>query len=147
LRAVPTAAGAEAAAAARALLEAPALREIAAPAPAAVPADFHPYHSIPRSWRERGADLRLEGILPPGAPVPGRSNPTGTVVTWTADRVYPAAPVTGMAIVDVDGGGRFFGQVCAGEEVEIGSRIRLVPRRLHSGGDVVQYFWKVSPCR
>jgi uncharacterized OB-fold protein len=37
--------------------------------------------------------------------------------------------------------------VAAGEEVEIGREVRLVPRRLHSGGGLVQYFWKVSPCR
>ena len=29
----------------------------------------------------------------------------------------------------------------------IGDRVELVPRRLHEGGDVIQYFWKVKPCR
>jgi hypothetical protein len=110
-------------------------------------ADFTPYASVPRSWRERGVDLRLEGILPPTAPVPGRQLPTGTVVTFTEDHVYPGGSPTGMAAVDLEGGGRFFGQVVAGDKVAVADPVRLVPRRLHDGGGVVQYFWKVEPCR
>lgn len=123
--------------------------EVPRPLAAIHPDDFQPYSSNPRSWRERGVDLRLEGLIgddPSGLP-PGRRLVEGVVVTWTSDRVYPAAKATDMAIVDVDGGGRFFGQVIAGGSVEIGERVRLVPRRLHEGGDVVQYFWKVAPCQ
>ena len=113
------------------------------------PEDFAPFNSPPRAWRERDVDLRLAGIANrgDGEPVPGRRAPTGTVITWVRDHVYPAAPVTDMAVVQLDDGGRHFGQVAAGEEVGIGDRVQLVPRRLHEGGDVVQYFWKVAPCR
>ncbi|MCW3003731.1 MAG: hydroxymethylglutaryl-CoA synthase [Conexibacter sp.] len=110
-------------------------------------ADFDPYASVPRAWRERDVDLRLKGMLPDGAPVPGRNLPTGRVVTWTSDFVYPGGSPTDMAAVDIDGGGRFFGQVTPGDHVEIGDAVRLVPRRLHEGGGLVQYFWKVTPCR
>lgn len=112
-----------------------------------VPDDFDPYSSVPRSWRERGADLRLEGTLADPEHVPGRRPATGRVVTWTDDRVYPAAKSTVMAAVDLEGGGRFFGQVAAGESVAIGDEVELVPRRLHTGGGIVQWFWKVAPCR
>jgi uncharacterized OB-fold protein len=49
-----------------------------------------------------------------------------------------------MAVVELDGGARFYGQVVPSGTVEIGQRVRLVPRRLHLGGDAVQYFWKVT---
>lgn len=125
------------------------------PAPPAQ-AGFDPYVSGPRAWRERGQDLRLEGVVrggrvlyPPPAGIDGERRPlarTGSVLTCTRDHVYPGADTLQMAVVTLDDGARFYGQVAAGEEVEIGQRIRLVPRRLHAGGGLVQYFWKVSPC-
>jgi hydroxymethylglutaryl-CoA synthase len=123
-----------------------------APAARTRPADFEPYSSPPRSWRDRDVDFRLAGIIPSAdggsdADAPARRRPVGSVVTWVRDHVYPAAPVTDMAVVQVDGGGRFFGQVAQGQEVGIGDRVTLVPRRLHEGGEVVQYFWKVVPCQ
>lgn len=122
-----------------------------------------PYQSGPRSWRERGQDLRLEGlrcdrcdalVYPhrPTCPSCGsraltveRLRRSGTVVTGTRDHVYPAGRVTGMAVVELDGGGRFYGQVVPSADVRIGDRVRLVPRRLHDGGGAAQYFWKVAP--
>jgi hypothetical protein len=109
--------------------------------------DFDPYSSGPRSWRDRGSDLRLEGLLPESSSPAGLRPPTGTVIAWTGDRVYPAAALTEMIAVEIDGGGRFFGQVAMGEHVQIGDRVQLVPRRLHTGGGVIQYFWKGRPCR
>jgi uncharacterized OB-fold protein len=52
-----------------------------------------------------------------------------------------------MVAVSIDDGGQFFGQVAIGETVAIGDRVELVPRILHKGGGMVQYFWKVKPCR
>ena len=122
-----------------------------------------PYQSGPRSWRERGQDLRLEGlrcagcgalVFPqrPTCPACGsrelaveRLPRAGTVVTGTRDHVYPAGKATGMAVVELDGGGRFYGQVVPSARVAIGDRVRLVPRRLHDGGGAAQYFWKVAP--
>jgi hypothetical protein len=112
--------------------------------------DFHPYSSGPRAWRDRGSDLRLEGLLPPSALASGgagREHPKGTVIAWTDDHVYPAAATTEMVAVEMNGGGRFFGQVAMGEHLQIDDRVQLVPRRLHQGGGVIQYFWKAKPCQ
>ncbi|MDX1450230.1 MAG: hypothetical protein R3246_14350, partial [Acidimicrobiia bacterium] len=81
---------------------------------------FDPYTSESRRWRERAADLRLEASVdsdgtlryPPhgdGARV-GLSR-TGTVYTQTKDHVYPLGGPQSMAVVSLDGGGRFYGQV------------------------------------
>jgi hypothetical protein len=56
-----------------------------------------------------------------------------------------------MVVLDLDDGARFYGQVAAGSELEIGDRARLVPRRLHDGGSdpatgFIQYFWKACAC-
>jgi uncharacterized OB-fold protein len=122
-----------------------------------------PYQSGPRAWRERGQDLRLEGlrcagcgmlVYPQRPTCPAcrsrelsveRLPRSGTVVTETRDHVYPAGKVTGMAVVELDGGGRFYGQVVPSARVAIGDRVRLVPRRLHDAGGAAQYFWKVAP--
>jgi len=118
---------------------------------------FDPYSSAPRAWRERGQDLRLEGVLrdgrvlyPPPAGVAGERRALarrGRVLTLTRDHVYPGADTVEMAVVDLDDGSRFYAQVAAGEHVEIGQAVRLVPRRLHAGGGIVQYYWKLAPCR
>ena len=129
-----------------------------APAPASVrtaarnndSSGFAPYASGPRSWRERDRDLRLAGIVDPAGNdnlVPARRPPTGVVVSWTRDHVYPVPEPVEMAAVALDAGGQFFGQVAEGEHVAIGERIELVPRRLHAGNGQVQYFWKARPCR
>jgi hypothetical protein len=131
----------------------------------ATPVDWtgiSPYTSGPRSWRERAQDLRLEGARcgscgrvafppPPRCPAcggaelsPQRLARTGTVVTWTRDHAFPMSASTGMAVVELDDGARFYGQVAPSGSVETGRRVRLVPRRLHLGGGAVQYFWKVT---
>jgi hydroxymethylglutaryl-CoA synthase len=130
-------------------------RDADAPLPAPDGSGLDPYQSGPRAWRERGQELRLEGRrdprgrprFPPG-PGDGEAVPlgrAGTVLTHTRDRAYPGAAETGMAVVDVDGGGRFYGQVVPSGQVAVGQRVRLVPRRLHEGGGMMQYFWKVAP--
>jgi uncharacterized OB-fold protein len=118
---------------------------------------FSPYASAPRAWRERRQDLRLEGVVrdgrvlyPPPAGVEGERRPLarrGTVLTWTRDHVYPGADTVDMAVITLADGGRFYAQVTAGEEIQIDQEVRLVPRRLHDGGGVVHYYWKVAPCR
>lgn len=128
---------------------------------------FAPYQSLPRAGRESGQELRLAAVICPGCervvyPPPATACPScgttgphepthlgreGTVLTMTRDHVYPDAEVTTMAVVTLDGGGRFYGQVVPSGEVAVGGRVRLVPRVLHRGGAVVQYFWKVEPCR
>lgn len=72
----------------------------------------------------------------------------GQLVTFTEDYVYPAPePPTVMAVADMEGGGRFFGQLTgAGAGVaRRGLRVELVLRKLHTGGDWTHYFWKLRP--
>jgi uncharacterized OB-fold protein len=148
------------AARARAVLETP--RSDTRP-PAVDWSQLTPYASGPRSWRERGQDFRLEGsrceacgrlLFPPPVTCPHCGGRTlvpeplpraGTVVTQTRDHAYPVSRSTGMAVVELDGGGRFYGQVVPSAQVEIGDRVRIVPRRLHDGGGAAQYFWKLAP--
>lgn len=115
--------------------------------PVGPPAGFAPYASIPRAWRERDVDFRLAGIVERAAGAPARSPACGTVITWTRDHVYPSSEPVEMVAVDLDRGGQFFGQVAVGESVAIGDRVELVPRRLHEGNGMIQYFWKVQSCR
>jgi hypothetical protein len=111
--------------------------------------DFDPYASGPRSWRDRDIDLRLSGLVGPTnglSPVPGRRHPEGVVIARTEDRLYPAQKATELAVVRMDDGGQFYGQVAVGEHVAIDDRVKLVPRKLHQGAGIIQYFWKVTPC-
>ncbi len=73
---------------------------------------------------------------------------TGTILTCTVD--YLAANLEhpmGMAVVDLDGGGRFYAQMTEAtpDEVAIGARVQLTFRRLHAGGENYNYFWKARP--
>ncbi len=123
---------------------------------------FHPFTSQASARRERGATYRLEARRdpvtgevfyppPPAAAAEGleriRLARTGTVHTFARDHIFPMGGPLTMAVVTLDGGGRFYGQVAGGGTVEIGESVRLVLRRLHSGGGVPHYFWKVSPNR
>jgi len=133
-------------------------RDVASIAPAPAQAGFDPYFSAPRAWRERGQDLRLEGVLsdngrvlyPPPAGITGQRRALareGRILTLTRDHVYPGSDTLQMAVADLDDGSRFYAQVAAGEHVQIDQPVRLVPRRLHAGGGIVQYYWKLAPCR
>lgn len=122
-----------------------------------------PYTSAPRSWRETRQDLSLEAVrcdgcgqvLYPPAPIcpvdgPGtklssvRLGHSGSVLTTTRDHVFPYGQPLSMAVVELDTGGRFYGQVADADQVAIGDRVRLVPRRMYSTGPPT-YFWKVAP--
>lgn len=69
----------------------------------------------------------------------------GKVFTFTHEHYVPTPtpPVT-MAVIDLDGGGRILVQVADAlpDEVKTGAPVRLVPRRLHMGGGVPNYYWK-----
>lgn len=71
----------------------------------------------------------------------------GTVLSHNRDRLF-AAPDRDiqMIVLELDGGGRLFGQSVAAPRrwAEVGDRARLVLRRLHSGGSLPHYFWKVD---
>ncbi|OZM72088.1 hypothetical protein CFN78_16210 [Amycolatopsis antarctica] len=71
----------------------------------------------------------------------------GTVLSHNVDRLF-AAPEreVQMIVVELDGGGRFFGQSVAAPRrwASVGDTVRLSLRRLHSGGGRPHYFWKVD---
>jgi uncharacterized OB-fold protein len=71
----------------------------------------------------------------------------GRILTWTVDQLYESRVLTGMAVVDLAGGGRFYGQLADGFPVEglaAGAAVRLVPRVLHADDRRTAYFWKVT---
>ena len=75
----------------------------------------------------------------------GLADATGTVVTFTVDRLaYSLSPPVIDAVVDFDGGGRTLLELADAkpEDVEVGTRVGLTFRRLYSAGGVHNYFWK-----
>lgn len=74
--------------------------------------------------------------------------PAGAVLISTVDYLYDSRRPTGMAVVDLDGGGRFYGQIADETPPDVlspGTRVRLVPRVLYrSPRGSATYFWKVS---
>jgi 3-hydroxy-3-methylglutaryl CoA synthase/uncharacterized OB-fold protein len=127
---------------------------------------LNPYTSAPLLWREGGDELRLLGgecpacgwFAYPRRPlcaacggrelVERRLSRRGALVTWTEDHVFPSPePPTVMAVAEMEGGGRFFGQMAASSpgRAHTGLQVRLVLRRLHEGGGLVHYFWKLLP--
>jgi hydroxymethylglutaryl-CoA synthase len=127
---------------------------------------LNPYSSAALLWREGGDELRLLGsectacgwFAYPRRPlcagcggrdlVERRLGRRGRVLTWTEDHVFPSPePPTVMTVAEMDGGGRFFGQLAAAPpgRAYAGMPVRLVLRRLHEGGGVAHYFWKLLP--
>jgi 3-hydroxy-3-methylglutaryl CoA synthase len=72
----------------------------------------------------------------------------GRIYTYTNDYVYlnPDPPET-LAVIDLDGGGRFYGQVTDinPKDVTIGLEVELGFRKLHDGQGLPNYFWKARP--
>ncbi len=69
----------------------------------------------------------------------------GRVFTYTTDHITPS-PIGKVthAVVELEGGGRIFVQMTDSleEMVEIGAPVKLVIRRIHSGGGIENYGWK-----
>jgi len=93
--------------------------------------------------------------LPPTADVAGTepigmADATGTIATFTVDRVaYSPSPPVVFAVVDFDGGGRLPIELtdCGAADIEsgavgIGARVELTFRRLAATDGIVNYFWK-----
>lgn len=74
----------------------------------------------------------------------------GVVNTYTQEHYYPTPepPVT-MAVIDLDGGGRYLSQMTDVEasEVKVGMKVEMTFRRLHEGGGFHNYCWKCRPIR
>jgi uncharacterized OB-fold protein len=69
----------------------------------------------------------------------------GTVATYTVDRLaFSPSPPLIDAVVDFEGGGRYTLEVADGapDRLEVGTKVGLTFRRLHTAGGVHNYFWK-----
>jgi 3-hydroxy-3-methylglutaryl CoA synthase len=72
----------------------------------------------------------------------------GKIYTFAKDHLFPNPdPPTVMAVADMEGGGRFYGQVtdCDPAQIKIGMPVELTFRRFHQGGGFYNYFWKLRP--
>ena len=72
----------------------------------------------------------------------------GKIYTLTKDHLPPTPdPPVIMASADIEGGGRFYGQMadCDPAKAEIGMEVELTFRRLHEGSGFINYFWKMRP--
>ncbi len=71
---------------------------------------------------------------------------TGVVATHSVDHLFDSSDPVQMVVVDLDGGGRFFGQAVRDvpRRLAVGDRVRLVLRRLHTASGLPHYFWKVD---
>jgi 3-hydroxy-3-methylglutaryl CoA synthase len=72
----------------------------------------------------------------------------GKIYTFAKDHLFPNPdPPTVMAVVDMDGGGRFYGQLtdCDPGQVKIGMPVEFTFRRFHQGDGFYNYFWKLRP--
>jgi 3-hydroxy-3-methylglutaryl CoA synthase len=72
----------------------------------------------------------------------------GRVFTFTKDHLVPNPdPPTVMVAADLDGGGRFYGQLTDADPAAVGfdMAVELTFRRLHEGDGYVNYFWKLRP--
>lgn len=71
-----------------------------------------------------------------------------TVATFTIDRLaYSPSPPVVMAVMDLDGGGRFVAEVTdlGGREIRIGDRLEPTFRCLATSEGIHNYFWKMRP--
>jgi 3-hydroxy-3-methylglutaryl CoA synthase len=72
----------------------------------------------------------------------------GKIYTLAKDYLFPNPdPPTVMAVADMEGGGRFYGQVtdCDPAQVAIGMPVELTFRKFHQGEGFYNYFWKLHP--
>ena len=74
----------------------------------------------------------------------------GNIYTFTKDHVFitPDPPQI-MSVVDLEGGGRYYGQMtdCDPQEIKIGMPVEMTFRKLHEGKGFLNYFWKSMPIR
>ena len=72
----------------------------------------------------------------------------GKVFTFTRDHLIPSPdPPTVMVSADLEGGGRFYGQLtdCDPAAVTFEQPVELCFRRIHEGEGIINYFWKFRP--
>ncbi len=123
--------------------------------------------SLPMNWREESQNLQLQGsrcqncrtLYYPQRRLckkcgaldhmdPVALSREGSLYTFTRDHAFPSPEgFTSMGVVDLDDGARFYGQVIDTDRTppRIGQRVKLVFRKMHEGGGLKNYFWKVKP--
>lgn len=80
----------------------------------------------------------------------GLSDRKGTLFTFSMDERAPVAdPPNVLVAVNLEGGGRFFGQMTDRdiENIRVGMPMELTFRRIHDAVGVHNYFWKSKPAR
>jgi 3-hydroxy-3-methylglutaryl CoA synthase len=73
---------------------------------------------------------------------------SGKVFTFAKDHLVPSPdPPTVMVSADLEGGGRFYGQLtdCDPATVSFEMPVELCFRRIHEGEGFISYFWKFRP--
>lgn len=135
------------------------------------PLDYEQRTSLPQIWRDRKWVYRFHGhrckkcgkvqfpmqlfCIYCQAPeeyleeVP-LSEKNGTLFTFSIDERAPVVdPPSVLAVVDLDGGGRFFSQMTDRDvnNLKVGMPMELTFRRIHSALGVHNYFWKCRPQR
>lgn len=74
----------------------------------------------------------------------------GTLFTFSLDQRAPVVdPPNILAVVDLEGGGRMYGQMTDRDpqKVQVGMLMEPTFRRIHDALGVHNYFWKLRPCR
>ena len=129
--------------------------------------EVEPFTSLTMMWRERKQNLGLYGVkctkcgavFFPARRVcprcdtkdafePHKLSRRGRLVTFSKDRLYPGPePLTVMAVVDLDGGGRLFTQMADSdpETLRVGMEVELTLRMFHESKGYAHYFWKAKP--
>ncbi len=72
----------------------------------------------------------------------------GMVYTFTKDYVFLTPDPPGMmVVVDLDGGGRLYGQMtdCSEDQISIDLPVELTYRKWHEALGICHYFWKCRP--
>jgi hydroxymethylglutaryl-CoA synthase len=125
---------------------------------------YDAFTSLPLLWREDGQNMRLYAVRCQDCQTihfPQRRvchncgkkdqmdlfklNRRGKIYTYTNDYLYlNPDPPGSLATIDLEGGGRFFGQITDTnpEEIKIGMEVELSFRKLHDGQNFPNYFWK-----
>jgi 3-hydroxy-3-methylglutaryl CoA synthase len=78
------------------------------------------------------------------------SDKQGELFTFSVDeRAMVLDPPNVLSVVNLDGGGRYYGQMTDKdtEKVDVGMRMEFTFRKIHNEGDFVNYFWKCRPIR
>lgn len=78
------------------------------------------------------------------------SDKKGTLFTFSMDeRAMEAELPNVLCVVDLEGGGRFYGQMTDRDpaKIEVGMPVELTFRKIQEGSGIYSYFWKVRPIR